>query len=59
MEVRQEYLIGSQERRTVALLVRLEGKNRRRLSLSADRCENRGAERLAGETLARVRIPAE
>src|SRR5262245_18774132 len=27
---------------------RLEGRNRRRLSLSADRCENQGAEGLAG-----------
>src|SRR5436853_3472028 len=27
---------------------RLEGRKRRRLSLPADRCENQGAERLAG-----------
>jgi hypothetical protein len=35
---------------------RLEGRKRRRFSLSADRCENQGAGDWRGETLARVRI---
>ena len=38
----------AKERRPVKKSERLEGRKRRRLSLSADRCENQGAERLAG-----------